>query len=58
MALWLQDMYIWLGFSPEAAKLIARVQGLDGPKRPQLLIDENVDDICNAVRKSGGKNAN
>ena len=23
MALWLQDMYLWLGFSPEAAKLHA-----------------------------------
>ena len=55
MVSWLQDMYIWLGFSPEAAKLLIREQGLDSPER--LSTDKNVDDICNVVRKPGGKNA-
>ena len=31
MASWLQDMYLWLEFSPEAAKLLIREQGLDSP---------------------------
>ena len=33
MALWLQYKYIRLGFSPEAAKLLIREQGLDSPGR-------------------------
>ena len=32
MALWQQDIYIWLGFSPEAAKFLVREQGLDSPE--------------------------
>ena len=58
MALWLQDMYIWLGFSPNTAKLLFREQGLDSLERLQVLTDKNVDDIFNIRRKSGGKNAN
>ena len=58
MALKLQDMYIQLGFSPNAAKLFVREQGLDSPKRLQVLTDKNVDDICNVMRKPGSKNAN
>ena len=50
MALKLQDMYTLLGYSPEAAKL-------DSPDRLRVLTDKNVDDICNVVRKPGGKNA-
>ena len=46
-------MYIWLGFSPKAAKLIVREQGLDSG----VLINKNVDDICNVMRKPCGKNA-
>ena len=42
--MWLHNMYIWLGFSPEAAKL--------------LITDKNVYDICNVMRKLGSKNAN
>ena len=33
MASKLQDMYIQLGFSPRAAKLLIREQGLDSPER-------------------------
>ena len=33
MASWLQDMYIKLEFSPEAAMLLIREQGLDSPER-------------------------
>ena len=51
-------MYVWLGFSPKAAKLLVREQGLDNPERLRVLTDKNVDDICNVVRKPGGKNAN
>ena len=58
MALSIQDMYIWLGFSPKAAKLLVRGQGLDSLERLRVLTDKNVDDICNVVRKPGGKNAN
>ena len=39
-------------------KLLIREQGLDSPDRLRVLIDKNVDDICNVVRKAGGKNAN
>ena len=56
--MWLQDMYIQLGFTPKAAKLLIREQGLDSPERLQVLTDKNVDDICNVMRKPGGKNAN
>ena len=52
--LWLQDMYIWLGFSPIAAKLLVR----ESPERLRVLINKNVDDICNVVRKPSGKNTN
>ena len=58
MALKLKNMYIWLGFSPKAAKLLIREQGQDNPNRLRVLTDKNVDDICNVVRKPGGKNAN
>ena len=57
MASKLQNMYIWLGFSPKTAKLLIREQGLDNPDRLRILMDKNVDDICNVVRKPGGKNA-
>ena len=58
MALWLQDMYIWLGFSPKAAKLLIKEQGLDSSERLRVLTDTNVDDIYDVTRKPGGKNAN
>ena len=58
MASWRQDMYLCLGFSPEAAKLLIREKELDSPKRLRVLMDKNVDDICNVVRKPGSKNAN
>jgi hypothetical protein len=51
-------MYIQLGFTPKAAKLLIREQGLDSPERLQVLTDKNVDDICNVMRKPGGKIAN
>ena len=51
-------MYTWLGFSPEAAKLLIREQGLDNPDRLRVLTDKNGDNICNVVRKPGSKNAN
>ena len=31
MVLWLQDMYLWLIFSSEAARLLIRAQGLESP---------------------------
>ena len=58
MTLWLQDMYILLGFSPKAAKLLIRQQGLNSPDRLRVLTDKNVDDICNVMRMPGCKNAN
>ena len=57
MALWLYDMYIWLGFSPKAATLLVREQGLDSPERLRVLTAKNVNDICNVMRKPGSKNA-
>ena len=51
-------MYLWLGFSSEAARLLVREQGLDSPERQRVLIDKNVNDICNVVRKPGSKNTN
>ena len=58
MAFWLQDMYIWLGLSPKAAKLLIRKQGLNSPERLRVLTDKNVDGICIVMRKPGGKNTN
>ena len=52
-------MYIWLGFSAKAAKLLVREQGLDSLERLRVFADKNVDDICsNVVRNPGGTNAN
>ena len=48
-------MYIQLGFSPKAAKLLIREQGLDSPERLKVLTDKNYN-ICNVMRKPGGKN--
>ena len=58
MAFCLQDMYLQLRFSPEAAMLLVKEQGLDSPDGLRLLKDKIVDDICNVMRKRGGKNAN
>ena len=58
MASVLQDMYLWLRFSPETARLLIREQELDSPERLRVLTDKNVDDICNVLRKQGSKNAN
>ena len=58
MASWLQDLFIQLGFSPEAAKLFIREQELDSLVRLRVLTDKNVDDICTVMRKPGCKNAN
>ena len=57
MTLWLQDIYIWLEFSAERSKLLVKEQGLDNPERLRV-INKNVNDICNVMRKPGGKNAN
>ena len=57
MPSWLQDMYIQLGFSPKAAKLFIKEQGLNSPKRLRVLTDKNVDAICNVMRKLGDRNA-
>ena len=57
MALWLQDMYLWLGFSHKAAKLHIREQGLDSPERMSVFMDKNVNDIYNVMRKPNCKNA-
>ena len=53
----LQDLYILLGFSPKAAKLLIREYELDSHERLRVLTNTNVDDICNVMRKPGGKNA-
>ena len=57
IALWLQYIYIQLEFSPKAAKLLIKEQGIDSPERLRVLADKNVDDICNIMRKPGGMNA-
>ena len=49
---------VHLGFSPKAAKLLIRKQGLDSPERLRVPIKKNVNDIYNVVRKPGGKNTN
>ena len=43
MASLLQDMYLWLGFTPIAAQLLVREQVLDRPDRLQVLANKNVD---------------
>ena len=57
MALWLQDMYLQLKFSPKAARLHIREQGLDSPESFRVLTEKNVNDICNVMRKPSDKNA-
>ena len=57
MASKLQDMNIALGFSPKAAKLLVREQGLNSTKKLQALTNKHVDNICNVVKKPGGTNA-
>ena len=47
---------MWL--SLEVARLFVREQGLDSPERLRVCTDKKVDDICNVMRKQGGKNAN
>ena len=37
--------------------LLIRKEGLDSPKKLRVLMEKNVDDICNIVRKSDSKNA-
>ena len=58
VTLWLQDMYLWLRFSSEAARLLIREQGPDSPERLRVIKDKNVDDIYNVMRKPDGKKAN
>ena len=58
MSLWLQVMYLWLRFSPEASYLLFREQGPDSPDQLHVLTDKNVDDICNIMRKQDGRNTN
>ena len=38
--------------------MLIREQGLDSPERLIVLMDKNVNNICNVVRKPGSKNAN
>ena len=52
MVSWLQDMYLWLGFSPKWE------QSLAISDRLHVLIDKNVNGIFNVVKKPGSKNAN
>ena len=47
-----------LRFSPEAARLLVREQKLDSPERLRILMDKNVNDIFNVIRKPVVKNAN
>ena len=53
----IQEMYLWLGLSPEAARLLVREQELYSPKKLRVLTDKNVDDICNVVKKPGCNNS-
>ena len=47
-----------LRLSPKAARLLVREPRLDSSERLRVLIDKNVNDICNVVRKPGSKKAN
>ena len=55
MASWLQDMYIQFEFSPKAAKLLIREQGLDSLEMLKVLTDKNIYDICNIRKNPGNK---
>ena len=48
MALWLYNMYLQLGFVPEAEQLLVREQGLEGPDRLLVFTDKNIDNVCNS----------
>ena len=51
----LQDMYIHLGFSPKAAKLLITEQGFDSPERLRALINNNFDVIYNVCEEAMGQ---
>ena len=42
----------------KAANKLVREQRLDSLDRLKVLMDKNVNDICNVIRKPGGMNAN
>ena len=50
-------MYLQLGFSSEAARLLVKEQGLDSPERLRVLTDKNINHICKIMGKPGEKNA-
>ena len=55
--MWLQDVYLQLGFSSGTARLLTREQGIDDPERLRVVTNKNVNDICYVIRKPGRKNA-
>ena len=52
------EMYKQLEFSPKAANILVKEQGLNSPDRLHVLTDKNVYDICNVFKMSGTMNAN
>ena len=58
MASWLHNMYLLLRFCPKAVKLLTREQGLDSSESLRVLMDKNVDGVCNVKRKTSSKNVN
>ena len=50
---WYFVMHIPLQFIPKAAKLFIREQGLDKPERLGVLTKNNINNICNVVKKPG-----
>ena len=51
------SIYVWLGFSPKAAKMLARVQRQDSTERLKVLTNKIINDILNVMKKPDSKNA-
>ena len=57
MTLLLQEIYVQLGFSLKATRILFHKQILYILDQLSILSDKNVDDICNVMVKPDGKNA-
>ena len=53
----MNDMYVRLGFTQEAAQQLSGAQGMDDLVELSLLTDSEVDALCKLVRNPGGMRA-
>ena len=54
----LQSTYVWIGFSAEADLVITNVQIIDCTEELKIITDEEIENLCKVIRRSGGINTN